>query len=89
MKDTIKAKNLKKLLDKVRIQILILLYEKDTCACEIVDNTGLENNLVSYHLKTLSDMGYIKAKRNGVHMIYTLKDSKRSIIKKILDLIES
>lgn len=87
-KETLKAENLKKLLAKVRIKILDILYQEDTCACQIVEKTKLKNNLVSHHLKVLSDMGYIEGKKNGTHVMYNLKPSKRILIKKVLDLVE-
>jgi DNA-binding transcriptional ArsR family regulator len=85
---TLKPKDLRKLLAKVRIKILKILYKQDSCACEIIQETKLKNNLVSHHLKILSDMGYIKGKRNGTHIMYSLKDEKRAIIQKLLNLIE-
>lgn len=87
-KESLKAETLKKLLVKVRIEILTLLYQKDACACEIVKETTLKNNLISHHLKTLTDMGYIEGNKNGKHVMYNLKPSKRSTVKKIFDLIE-
>ena len=87
-KESLKAENLKKLLAKVRIKILSILYEEDTCACKIVEKTRLKNNLVSHHLKVLTDMGYIEGKKNGTHVMYNLKPSKRILVKKILDLVE-
>lgn len=85
--ENIKPESLKKLLAKVRIKILYMLYQKDTCACEIVKQTKLQNNLISHHLKVLSDMGYIEGKRNGKHIMYNLKPSKRPIVKEVFNLI--
>lgn len=87
-KETLKAGNLKKLLAEVRIKILRILYKEDTCACKIVKKTRLKNNLVSHHLKVLADMGYIEGKKNGTHVMYKLKPSKRILIKRVLDLVE-
>jgi ArsR family transcriptional regulator len=87
-KDKLKAEDLKKLLAKVRIEILSILYQEDTCVCKIVEKTKLKNNLVSHHLKVLIDMGYIEGKKNGLHVIYNLKPSKKVLVKKILSLVE-
>ena len=87
-KETLKAENLKKLLAKVRIKILHILYEEDTCACQIVKKTELKNNLVSHLLKVLADMGYIEGKKDGTHVMYNLKPSKRVLVERILDLVE-
>lgn len=87
-KDKLKAEDLRKLLSEVRIKILNILYQEDTCVCKIVEATKLKNNLVSHHLKVLVDMGYIEAKRSGLHVIYNLKPSKKVLVKKILSLVE-
>jgi ArsR family transcriptional regulator len=87
-KETLKAENLKKLLAEVRIKILDILYKEDTCVCKIVEETRLKNNLVSHHLKVLTDMGYIEGKKNGTHVMYNLKPSKKFLVGKILDLVE-
>jgi DNA-binding transcriptional ArsR family regulator len=87
-KDKLKAEDLKKLLAKVRIEILSILYQEDTCVCKIVEKTKLKNNLVSNHLKFLIDMLYIEGKKNGLHVIYNLKPSKKVLVKKILSLVE-
>ncbi|MCK9416197.1 MAG: helix-turn-helix domain-containing protein [Candidatus Dojkabacteria bacterium] len=84
----IKPDVLSKLLENARIKILSMLYQKDTCACEIVNKTKLKNNLISHHLKVLTDMGYIEAKRNGKHMMYNLRPCKRDIVREIFELID-
>jgi len=87
-KDKLKAEDLRKLLSEVRIKILSILYQEDTCVCKIVEKTKLKNNLVSHHLKVLTDMGYIEGKKKGLHITYSLKPSKRVLVKKILSLVK-
>ena len=84
-----KIKQLKKLLVCNRIKILKLLLERDTCVCEMVDETKLKHSLISHHLKTLIDMGFVKNTRNGQHIIYNLVEEKRKATNEIMDLIES
>lgn len=84
----LKPQILRKLLAKVRIKILAILYNKNTCACEIVKEINLKNNLISHHLKVLSDMGYIEGERNGTHIIYKLNESKKPTVEQILKLVE-
>ncbi len=80
-------KELEKLLVPNRIQILHLLYKKDTCVCQMVKNLELKHNLISHHLKTLQDMGYISSTRKGQHIIYHLKESKKNIVKNLFKLL--
>lgn len=86
----IKEKNIKeleKLLVINRIQILDLLYKKDTCVCQMVKNLELKHNLISHHLKTLQDIGYISSTKNGQHVMYHLEESKRNIVKNLFKLL--
>ncbi|MHC1716348.1 MAG: ArsR/SmtB family transcription factor [Candidatus Dojkabacteria bacterium] len=80
-------KELEKLLVLNRIQILDLLYKKDTCVCQMVKKLELKHNLISHHLKTLQDMGYISSTKNGQHVMYHLKESKKNIVKNLFKLL--
>jgi ArsR family transcriptional regulator len=80
-------KELEKLLVPNRIQILHLLYKKDTCVCQMVKKLELKHNLISHHLKTLQDMGYISSTKNGQHVMYHLEESKKNIVKNLFKLL--
>ena len=81
-----KIRELAKLLVRNRISILLLLYKQDTCVCEMVEKLNLKHSLISHHLKTLQDMGYIKSKRNGQHIMYSLHEPKRISVKNLLQI---
>jgi len=80
-------KELEKLLVLNRIQILHLLYKKDTCVCQMVKQLDLKHNLISHHLKTLQEMKYISSKKNGQHVMYHLEESKKNIVKNLFKLL--
>lgn len=80
-------KELEKLLVINRIQILSLLYKKDTCVCQMVKKLELKHNLISHHLKTLQDIGYISSTKNGQHVMYHLEESKKNIVKNLFKLL--
>lgn len=82
-----KIKEIEKLLVSNRIQILHLLYKKDTCVCQMVKQLDLKHNLISHHLKTLQDIGYISSTKNGQHVIYHLEESKKNIVKNLFKLL--
>lgn len=84
-KDKIKA--LRKLFELNRINILKLLFENETCVCQMVVKLKIKHNLLSHHLKTLIDLGYIENNRNGQHIMYHIVESKRHSITELLDLI--
>ncbi len=89
MNGTVKKKieDLQKLLVLNRIKILDLLYKEDTCVCQMVEKLGMKHNLISHHLKTLLDMGYLRSNRNGQHIMYNLVEEKKEIIGELLTLI--
>lgn len=90
MTDTTKQKveNLQKLMVVNRIKILDLLYKEDTCVCKMVEKLGMKHNLISHHLKTLVDMGYLESNRNGQHIMYRLLDAKKNEVDQFLQLIK-
>lgn len=67
----------------------MLLLDRNTCVCEMVESTKLQHSLLSHHLKTLSDMGFVTSSKNGQHNIYSLVESKRKIVEEIMDIIEN
>jgi len=82
-----KIAELQKLLVLNRIKILTQLTKEDTCVCKMVDMLGMKHNLISHHLKTLLDMGYITSNRNGQHIIYSLVSDKKNAVNDLLKVI--
>ncbi len=82
-----KVKELKKLLQKNRIDILSILYVQHTCVCQMVNRLNLKHNLISHHLKTLQDMGYIQSKRNGKHIIYSMSKDKKETVTQLFNIL--
>lgn len=80
--------DLQKLLEPNRIAILMQLFKQETCVCEMVKIINIKHNLLSHHLKTLIDMGYIESTRHGHHIIYNLTESKRDIISNLFEIIK-
>ncbi len=83
----LKFKELKKLLSFNRLQILELLLNGETCVCEMVNKTGLEHNLVSHHLKVLNNLGYVDSNKQGLHVLYSLKQDRFQNINNLFNFI--
>lgn len=83
-----KIENLQSLLVVNRVKILKGLIDKDMCVCKMVEDLGMKHNLLSHHLKTLLDMGYLTNTRKGQHIIYSLVKDKRSEVKNLLNFIK-
>ncbi len=58
------AKIFKVLGDPNRLKIFNLLMTGTHCNCELSGKTGMANNLISHHLKILSEANLITADRN-------------------------
>lgn len=57
---------LKALADSNRLRIFAELMQGDTCNCELKDNLGLQANLLSHHLRVLSEAGLVNSRRDMV-----------------------
>jgi ArsR family transcriptional regulator len=57
---------LKALSDPNRLRIFARLMSGDTCNCELVEQLGMPANLLSHHLKVLSEAGLVNARRDRV-----------------------
>ena len=61
------------LADPIRLDILARLKDgAEHCVCELLRETGLAANLLSYHLGVLRRAGLIAAKRRGRWVDYRL-----------------
>lgn len=82
-----KVSRLNSLVETNRVKILQLVYQKDTCVCEIVEKLDTKHSLISHHLKVLKELGFILSKRDGVHIIYRLKQSRKKKVAELFDLL--
>ena len=79
--------DLEALNDDNRLRILLLLKKRrEICVCEIFEALDLPQNLVSYHLAKLKESGFIRARKEGVKVIYCLQTDK---IKNFQNLINN
>ena len=69
---------LKVLGDPNRLRIFAELMRGDTCNCELVERLGIPANLLSHHLKVLSEAGLVTARRDRIdsRWIYYSADRK-------------
>jgi ArsR family transcriptional regulator len=59
------------LLEPQRIKIIKLLRGGERCVCEIEQELGIPQNLVSHHLKVLREAGLVSARREGQFVHYS------------------
>ena len=76
----------KVLSDETRLRILILLYHKKLCVCEMCGITGEPQPKISKPLAKLRDMGLVKDERQEQFIFYDL-NLKEQVYKAILEKI--
>lgn len=79
----------KVLSDETRLRILVLLYNRELCVCQLQGILEEDSQpKISKHLAKLRDMGFVKDERKEKFIFYYLTDNK--VLKDILkDIIEN
>ena len=70
MQDLIKA--MKALSDETRLRILNVLLERECCVCEVMQALDISQTRTSRNLSILQDAGFLKARREGTWMFYSV-----------------
>ena len=70
MQDLIKA--IKALSDETRLRILKALLERECCVCEIMQALDISQSRASRNLGILQDAGFLRARRDGVWIVYSV-----------------
>lgn len=79
-------RRLKVLADQTRWAVLEILMEGPRHVGELNAELGLEQSLLSHHLKVLRDEGLVIATRDGKAMLYALAPGVQSDSTKVLNL---
>jgi len=70
MQDLIKA--MKALSDETRLRILNVLLERECCVCEVMQALDISQSRASRNLGILQEAGFLKEKRDGVWIVYSV-----------------
>jgi len=70
MHDLIKA--LKAVSDETRLRIMKVLLERECCVCEIMQALDISQSRASRNLGILQDAGFLKARRDGLWIVYSI-----------------
>lgn len=76
---------LKALGHPTRIRILELLRDGERCVCEIVPELNFDQPVISRHLAVLRKEGIVECEKEGLKVIYRVKDKN---IFALLDLVD-
>ncbi len=85
MQDLIKA--IKALSDETRLRILKVLLERECCVCEVMQALDISQSRASRNLRILQDAGFLRVRREGAWMLYSI--DKESISGYQYQLIEA
>jgi ArsR family transcriptional regulator len=66
------CKVFKALSDEIRIRILKVLLERECCVCEVMQALTISQSRASRNLGILEDAGFIKSKRDGPLIVYSV-----------------
>lgn len=69
------AKVFKALCDPKRLAILSLLRGGEKCACVLMDQLGMAQSAVSYHMKILCESGIVVSRQEGKWTHYSLSNT--------------
>ena len=87
----------KALAHPIRIKIVRMLRDGPQCVCVLNENVEFSQSNLSQHLKILKDSGILKTEKDGIRILYSIKDEEvknlleitGKIIKNEIDMLNS
>ncbi len=70
--------------DATRLKILYALMKGPKCVCDIQENIGASQSLVSHQLKILRDNNLVRCEKQGNKALYSLSDGHVVILLSIV-----
>ncbi len=65
----------KSLCDKNRVEILLLLKDKEKCACELLDDLHISQSTLSHHMKILLSSKLVRERKSKQWSFYKIDDN--------------
>ncbi|GEA18515.1 MAG: hypothetical protein PWR22_2133 [Moorella sp. (in: firmicutes)] len=72
----LKAEFFKALAHPTRVRIIELLRHGERCVCELMEELELEQPNISQHLAVLRKQDIVEATKDGLRVIYRIKDPR-------------
>ncbi len=63
---------MKALSDETRLRMLKVLLERECCVCEVMQALDISQSRASRNLGILQDAGFLKVRRDGAWMLYSV-----------------
>jgi ArsR family transcriptional regulator, arsenate/arsenite/antimonite-responsive transcriptional repressor len=82
------AKVMKLLSDATRLRVLMLLTKRELCVCQIMGVLGISQPLVSRNLHLLQEAGFLRERKEGKLVFYSLKKDMKPVNRSIVRLLK-
>jgi ArsR family transcriptional regulator, lead/cadmium/zinc/bismuth-responsive transcriptional repressor len=66
--------------DPTRLKIVAALSQNELCVCDIAASLGISQSAISHQLRTLRELGLVRARRDGRLSYYALDDEHVSTL---------
>lgn len=84
------VKLFKALSDETRIRILHILLERECCVCEVMQALNISQSRASRNLGILEDAGFIKSRRDGLWILYSIDaEAKEGQLASLVETLRS
>ena len=81
------ANKMKVLSDPARLRILMALTKKELCVCQIMGILGISQPLVSRNLHLLKTAGFLRERKQGKLVFYSVKPRIGPVNSNLIDLL--
>lgn len=65
-------KKFKALSDETRLRMVNILLERECCVCEVMEALQISQTRASRNLNILYDAGFLKMRRDGIRVVYSM-----------------
>lgn len=79
---------LKAISEPNRLRILCTISKEKICVCELANRLGIQQNLMSFHLKNLHEVGILEKIREGNNIYYVIKEIWKGKIENIFQFLD-
>lgn len=73
--------------DETRLKIVSMLSSEELCACKILEAFNITQPTLSYHMKTLVDVGLVVAVKEGLWVKYSINNKQKEELMLFLSCI--
>lgn len=73
--------------DDTRLQMLMLLRQREFCVCELVELFSISQSAISEHLRRLKEVALVTDERRGMWVFYRLREPLPAFVRAALELV--